>query len=89
MVAGSVAAPRLDLANEDLVRSHVHAIWLAETGQSLKSKITDIVDAGGEHPVTDRSCPDIWRALTDPDVARRAHPARRGGHRRAASAVGR
>ncbi len=32
MVAGSVAAPRLDLANEDLVRSHVHAIWLAETG---------------------------------------------------------
>ena len=28
MVAGSVAAPRLDLANEDLVRSHVHAIWL-------------------------------------------------------------
>ena len=34
MVAGSVAPPRLDLANEDLVRSHVHAIWLAETGQS-------------------------------------------------------
>ena len=24
--------PALDLANEDLVRSHVHAIWLAETG---------------------------------------------------------
>ena len=32
MVAGAVAPPRLDLANEDLVRSHVHAIWLAETG---------------------------------------------------------
>ena len=32
MVAGSVAPPRLDLANEDLIRSHVHAIWLAETG---------------------------------------------------------
>ncbi len=30
--------PRLDLANEDLVRSHVHAIWLAETGQSLRAR---------------------------------------------------
>ena len=35
MVAGAVAPPRLDLANEDLVRSHVHAIWLAETGLKL------------------------------------------------------
>jgi Helicase conserved C-terminal domain len=34
MVAGSVQAPRIDLTNEELVRSHVHAIWLAETGQS-------------------------------------------------------
>src|SRR6266699_928425 len=29
MVGGAVAPPRLDLANEDLVRSHIHAIWLA------------------------------------------------------------
>ena len=35
MVAGAVTPPRLDLANEDLVRAHVHAIWLAETGLSL------------------------------------------------------
>ncbi|HEX5501081.1 MAG TPA: DEAD/DEAH box helicase, partial [Thermomicrobiales bacterium] len=35
MVAGAVAPPRLDLANEDLVRAHVHAIWLTETRQSL------------------------------------------------------
>ncbi len=28
MVSGSVQAPRLDLTNEDLVRSHVQAIWL-------------------------------------------------------------
>ncbi len=31
MVAGAVTPPRLDLANEDLVRAHVYAIWLAET----------------------------------------------------------
>ncbi len=71
MVAGSVAAPRLDLANEDLVRSHVHAVWLSETGQSLKSRITDIVDASGEQP-TLRVIPEIWRALTEPEVQRRA-----------------
>ncbi len=34
MVAGRVQAPRLDLGNEDLVRSHVHAIWLAESGRA-------------------------------------------------------
>ena len=44
MVAGSVSAPRLDLTNEDLVRSHVHAIWLAETGQSMQSSITDLLE---------------------------------------------
>jgi superfamily II DNA/RNA helicase len=71
MVAGSVAAPRLDLANEDLVRSHVHAIWLAETGQSLKSRITDIVEAGGDKPNLN-VIPQVWRALTESDVQRRA-----------------
>ena len=71
MVAGSVAAPRLDLANEDLVRSHVHAIWLSETGQSLKSRITDVVESGGDEPSL-RIHPDIWRSLTEPDIAPRA-----------------
>ena len=50
MVGGSVAAPRLDLANEDLVRSHVHAIWLAETGLDLGGPLTDILDATGDKP---------------------------------------
>src|SRR5712692_7116774 len=27
MVSGAVAPPRLDLANEDLLRAHVYAIW--------------------------------------------------------------
>ncbi|GGK81724.1 RNA helicase [Sphaerisporangium melleum] len=44
MVGGSVAAPRLDLTNEDLIRSHVHAIWLAETGLPLDSSISGILD---------------------------------------------
>jgi hypothetical protein len=50
MVMGSVTPPRLDLANEDLVRAHVQAIWLAETGQDLGSSLKDILDLAGERP---------------------------------------
>jgi len=50
MVAGSVSPPRLDLANEDLVRAHVHAIWLTETGQSLGRSLKDVLDVEGEEP---------------------------------------
>jgi very-short-patch-repair endonuclease len=44
MVAGAVTPPRMDLANEDLVRAHVHAIWLAETRQKLGSSLKDVLD---------------------------------------------
>ena len=50
MVAGSVTPPRLDLANEDLVRAHVHAVWLAETDLSLGKSLRDILDLGGDQP---------------------------------------
>jgi len=48
MVAGEVTAPRLDLSNEDLIRAHIHAIWLAATGLSLtegQGSILDVIDA--------------------------------------------
>ena len=32
VVAGVVNPPNIDLANEDLIRSHLQAVWLAETG---------------------------------------------------------
>lgn len=44
MVAGAVRPPRMDLGNEDLIRSHVHAIWLAETGQSLGTSLRELLD---------------------------------------------
>lgn len=50
MVSGAVTPPRLDLANEDLVRAHVHAIWLAETGVDLGSSLGDVLDLSGEEP---------------------------------------
>lgn len=50
MVAGSVTPPRLDLGNEELVRAHVHAIWLAETGASLGQSLKDLLDLTGDNP---------------------------------------
>lgn len=50
MVAGQVTPPRLDLANEDLVRSHIHSIWLAETGQSLHKSLVQLLQVEGENP---------------------------------------
>jgi len=71
MVAGSVIPPRLDLTNEDLIRSHVHAIWLAESDQSMHSSITDLLEAGGDTPSL-RLQPTLWHSVTDPNVTRRA-----------------
>lgn len=43
MVSGQVQAPRLDLANEDLVKSHIHAMWLAETGVRLERSMAEVL----------------------------------------------
>lgn len=43
MVHGHVRAPVLDLANQDLVESHLHAIWLASTGQVLEPEIARLL----------------------------------------------
>ena len=53
MVSGAVSLPRLDLANEDLVRAHVHALWLAETEQYLGDSLTEILDVEGVSPSLD------------------------------------
>ncbi len=50
MVSGAVRPPRLDLANEDLTRAHVHALWLAETGLKLGRTMNEILDCSGEVP---------------------------------------
>ncbi len=47
MVSGQVATPRLDLLNEDLVRAHIHATWLALTGADLPHSIVEMLDLTG------------------------------------------
>ena len=44
MVHGEVTPPMLDLANEELVSSHLFATWLAETGVRLPSGINELID---------------------------------------------
>ena len=74
MVAGVVKPPALDLANEDLLRSHLHATWLALSGQKLAADIPDVLDLSIDGaPVR----ADLAAALSDPDLERRAVPVMR------------
>ncbi|MGD0949096.1 MAG: DEAD/DEAH box helicase [Candidatus Binatia bacterium] len=50
MVSGAVTPPRLDLANEDLILAHVHAIWLAEAGLGLGNSLREVLDLSGDEP---------------------------------------
>ncbi|MBK8942206.1 MAG: DUF1998 domain-containing protein [Polyangiaceae bacterium] len=71
MVAGVVTAPRLDLGNEDLVRAHVHALWLAASGLDLGRSMKDVLDMSGESPSLDL-LPRIREALDDLNARARA-----------------
>ena len=44
MVAGAVAPARLELGNKELVEAHLHSVWLAATGSSLKQAMTSALD---------------------------------------------
>ncbi len=48
MVAGSVRPPRLDVANESLVRAHLHAVWLAQVRLPLGDSIEEVIDTDDE-----------------------------------------
>ena len=69
MVSGIVRPPALDFANRDLITAHLHAVWLAESGQELAADIPNVLDLHSEAlPV--RS--DIVEVFDDPDLTRRA-----------------
>ncbi|MEA3278382.1 MAG: Zn-binding domain-containing protein, partial [Pseudomonadota bacterium] len=74
MVHGVVKAPSLDLANRDLVESHLHAVWLACAQVELESSIAPLLDleAPGK-PLM----PDLRRKLGVPEVLARARSSAR------------
>jgi len=55
MVAGTVAPARIDLRNRDLIRSHVHAIWMEVAKPDLGKTLTTVLDMnavqGGDLPL--------------------------------------
>ncbi|MCQ4082154.1 protein kinase [Streptomyces sp. RB6PN25] len=76
MVAGAVAPPRLDLANEDLVLSHLQGIWIAEAGLKLGRAIPEVLDVSypdtGDRPAPALGLlPDILAASLDESAQRR------------------
>ncbi|MBE0418497.1 MAG: DEAD/DEAH box helicase, partial [Coriobacteriia bacterium] len=51
MVSGQVTPPRLDLANEDLLRAHVHSVWIREARLGLGKALSRVIDVvEGEDP---------------------------------------
>jgi hypothetical protein len=49
MVHGIVRAPTLELANRNLIESHLHAIWLAEVRCELETSIAPLLEIGRAH----------------------------------------
>lgn len=48
MVAGAVSLPRIELSNEELVRAHVRAEWMAATRLPTIASLKDILDLSCE-----------------------------------------
>jgi very-short-patch-repair endonuclease len=71
MVAGAVAPPRLDLGNEDLVKAHVHAVWLAATGQALGNSLKEILDVSGDTPTLEL-LPSVKASFQNPKARKDA-----------------
>lgn len=69
MVHGIVRAPTLELANRNLVESHLHAVWLAQVEYELATSIAPLLDLNDpKKPIV----PDVRSRLVDPTVQARA-----------------
>ena len=76
MVAGQVEAPRIEIANKDLLRAHVHAVWLAASGLDLGRSMGEVLDLADG--VTDpQLLPHVRDHLHDPGHRVRAGVAAR------------
>lgn len=70
MVHGQVNPPTLDLANRELIQSHLQAVWLAETGKKLDNSVRGLLDMNvPEAPLTE----DYRQALDADAPQKRAH----------------
>ncbi|WP_028995126.1 DEAD/DEAH box helicase [Azonexus hydrophilus] len=70
MVHGQVNPPTLDLANRELIQSHLHAVWLAETGKKLDNSVRGLLDMNDP----EATLTDEYKQQMDADAPqKRAH----------------
>ena len=69
MVHGEVRAPSLELANRELVESHLQAIWLACTEAALSQSVAKLLELNAQgQPLTAA----LHAELTRPEVVEEA-----------------
>lgn len=85
MVAGVVRPPALDLSNEDLVRSHLHAVWLAAAGVELAPNIPEVLDLNSDDL---RVKAEIAEPFSAPELRERAIPPMRRVLERTLASIG-
>lgn len=70
MVAGVVRPPALDITNEELVRSHLNAVWLAEAKVALSPDIPEILDlTKPQYPLK----PELAETISRPSLVTACH----------------
>jgi len=69
MVHVVVKAPTLDLANRNLIESHIHAVWLASVERQIDTSIAPLLDLNTPEKPLETS---LKEAISDPAVERRA-----------------
>jgi len=56
MVSGIVVPQKFDITNEELVKAHLHSVWLAKTGVDLGNTVLEILDVANtnkNYPIQD------------------------------------
>lgn len=71
MVSGAVSTPKMDLANEDLVRAHIHAIWLTESRMKLGPTLQEVLDLNSTPPSLEM-LENKEKTLKDPVLLKKA-----------------
>ena len=69
MVHGVVKPPTLDLANHDLIESHLHAVWLANVEYELDTSLAPLLDLDKEAKPLKAT---LYEHFTNPDTLKRA-----------------
>ena len=71
MVHGQVNPPTLDLANRELIQSHLQAIWLAETHQKLDNSVRSLLEMSDSAKLPIHE--SLQESLDAPKAKRSAH----------------